>query len=104
MLKIIDSKIITFQHTELILKWINMYSSNILTSMFSKLIYKDTTYKFKLLLRGSRDGFTPEKFHEVCDNQSNTVTIIKVKDNNEILGGYNPIAWNSDYSMRYSHT
>ncbi|GBC52563.2 BTB/POZ protein [Rhizophagus irregularis DAOM 181602=DAOM 197198] len=24
-------------------------------------------YKFELLLRGSRDGFTPKKFHELCD-------------------------------------
>jgi len=104
--KNIDSKIITFQHAELILKWINMDSSNIFTSMFSKLIYKDTTTAtntinttFKLLLRGSRDGFTPEKFHEICDDQSHTVTIIKVKDSNEILGGYNPIAWKSDISF-----
>ena len=52
-------------------------------------------YEFKLLLRGSRDGFTPKKFHEICDNQSHTVSIIKVKDSNEILGGYNPIAWSS---------
>src|SRR5205085_3397575 len=50
---------------------------------------------FKLVLRGSRDGFTGIKFHEICDNQSQTVSIIKVKDSNEILGGYNPIKWRS---------
>ncbi|PKB93584.1 hypothetical protein RhiirA5_440891, partial [Rhizophagus irregularis] len=33
-----------------------------------------------------------------CDNHSQTVTIFKVKDRNEILGGYNPIEWKSDYS------
>ncbi|GBC29668.2 hypothetical protein GLOIN_2v1868421 [Rhizophagus irregularis DAOM 181602=DAOM 197198] len=27
-------------------------------------------YKFDLLLRGSRDGFTPKKFHELCDDNS----------------------------------
>src|SRR5205085_753457 len=27
-----------------------------------------------------------------------TITIIKVKDSNEILGGYNPITWKSDNS------
>ncbi|RGB34435.1 hypothetical protein C1646_742784 [Rhizophagus diaphanus] len=53
-------------------------------------------YKFKLLLRGTRDGFTTKKFHEICYDQSNTVTIIKVKSSNEILGGYNPLAWKSD--------
>ncbi|CAB4441502.1 unnamed protein product [Rhizophagus irregularis] len=56
------------------------------------------TYKFKLLLHGSRDGFTYKKFHEICDNQSRTVTIIKVKVSKEILGGYNPIEWKSDDS------
>jgi hypothetical protein len=90
----VDSKIITSQHVELILKWINMNNSNtIIASIFSKFIYKDTKRKMKLLLRGSRDGFTSEKFHEICDNQSHTIIIIKVKDSNEILGGYNPIAW-----------
>ncbi|EXX73159.1 uncharacterized protein OCT59_021033 [Rhizophagus irregularis] len=50
------------------------------------------------MLRGSRDGFTPIKFHEICDNQSNTVTIIKVKNSNEILGGYNPTIWELNYN------
>ncbi|PKC55455.1 hypothetical protein RhiirA1_475575, partial [Rhizophagus irregularis] len=104
--KNIDSKIITSQHAELILKWINMKSSNssnAFTTIFSKFIYIDIkekdTSSFKLLLRGTRDGFNSEKFHEICDNQSHTVTIIKVKDSNEILGGYNPIAWRSDNSL-----
>ncbi|GES98947.1 carbohydrate-binding module family 13 protein [Rhizophagus clarus] len=92
-LKNIDSKIITSEHAELILKWINMNNSNTITSIFSRLIYKETKYRMKLLLRGSRDGFTVEKFHEICDDQPRTIIIVKVKDSNEILGGYNPIAW-----------
>ncbi|PKC01297.1 hypothetical protein RhiirA5_426934, partial [Rhizophagus irregularis] len=31
---------------------------------------------------------------------SNTITIVKVKDSTEILGGYNPIEWNSDCCYR----
>ena len=27
------------------------------------------SYEFKLMLRVSHDGFTPEKFHEICDSQ-----------------------------------
>ncbi|GBC45454.2 BTB/POZ protein [Rhizophagus irregularis DAOM 181602=DAOM 197198] len=54
--------------------------------------------KNSLQLRGTRDGFTANKFHETCDNQSHTVTIIKVKNSKEILGGYNPIEWKSDKS------
>ncbi|GBB83227.1 hypothetical protein RclHR1_00100031 [Rhizophagus clarus] len=55
-------------------------------------------YKFELLLRGSRDGFTPKRFHELCDNKSNTVTFIKVKGTEEIIGGYNPLEWKSSSS------
>ena len=45
------------------------------------------------MLRGSRDGFTPKKFHELCDDKPHTVTFIKVKGAEEIIGGYNPITW-----------
>ncbi|UZO06930.1 uncharacterized protein OCT59_027235 [Rhizophagus irregularis] len=83
----INSKIITIQHAELISKWIDRLE---ITDEIEK------AYKFQLLLRGSRDGFTPKTFHEICDNQFRTITIIKVKDSNEILGGYNPIAWESN--------
>ncbi|UZO05046.1 uncharacterized protein OCT59_025407 [Rhizophagus irregularis] len=50
-------------------------------------------YNFQLLLRGSRDGFTPKKFHELCNDISHTVTFIKVKGTDEIIGGYNPLIW-----------
>ncbi|RIA83693.1 hypothetical protein C1645_833412 [Glomus cerebriforme] len=84
--KEIDSRIITYQHAKLISQWINRLEiTDKLTSPF----------EIKLLFCGSRDGFTHSKFHEMCDNQSCTVTIVKVKYNNEILGGYNPIEWKS---------
>src|SRR5205814_9325719 len=86
----IDSKIITFQHAELISKWIDRLEITDKTK---------NSYEFKLILRRSRDGFSPSKFHEICDNQSHTISIIKVKDSNEILGGYNPIIWKSNYSF-----
>ncbi|PKC57960.1 hypothetical protein RhiirA1_471685, partial [Rhizophagus irregularis] len=47
---------------------------------------------------GSRDGFTPIKFHELCDNKPNTVTFIKIKGTEEIIGGYNPVIWESPQS------
>jgi len=83
-LKNCDSKIISAQHAELISKWIDRleFNDNI-----------KNPPEFKLLFRGSRDGFTTNKFHETCDGQLRTVTIVKVKDSNEILGGYNPKAW-----------
>ncbi|PKY33165.1 hypothetical protein RhiirB3_532362 [Rhizophagus irregularis] len=86
--KPIDSRIITFQHVEIISKWIDKLdiTDNIKNS-----------YEFKLILRGSRDGFLPRKFHEICDNQSHTISIIKVQGSNEILGGYNPNIWVSNW-------
>ncbi|PKY42969.1 hypothetical protein RhiirA4_456872 [Rhizophagus irregularis] len=85
----INSKIITSQHAELISKWIAKLD----------IMNKSTPlYEFKLILHGSRDGFGSNIFHEVCDNRSCTITIIKVKGNNQILGGYNPIEWKSDRS------
>ncbi|RIA94276.1 hypothetical protein C1645_873541 [Glomus cerebriforme] len=97
----IDSKIISNHHAELILKWIDkvdtLNSSNTYTFISKFIFTHKSNYLFKLLFRGSRDGFAPKNFHDICDNQSRTVTIIKVKDSNEILGGYNPIAWKSTY-------
>jgi hypothetical protein len=61
-------------------------------------------YKFVLVLRGSRDGFTPKKFHELCDDKHNTVTFIKVKETEEIIGGYNPIIWKSSDSPEWGKT
>ncbi|GET03440.1 carbohydrate-binding module family 13 protein [Rhizophagus clarus] len=80
----IDSNIINYKHVEFISKWIDRLE------ITDKL---NNQYEFKLLYRGSRDGFTKEKFHRMCDNKPRTVTIVKVRDSNEILGGYNPIKW-----------
>ncbi|RGB30412.1 hypothetical protein C1646_711413 [Rhizophagus diaphanus] len=52
-------------------------------------------YKFELLLRGSRHGFHAKKFYELCNGKPYTVTFIKVKGTEEILGGYNPLKWES---------
>ncbi|KAG9302999.1 hypothetical protein G9A89_006216 [Geosiphon pyriformis] len=49
----------------------------------------------KLLLRGSRDGFTPGDFHRLCDDKGATVCIIKVKGTGQLIGGYNPQSWDS---------
>ncbi|RIB22074.1 hypothetical protein C2G38_2140365 [Gigaspora rosea] len=61
-------------------------------------------YKFNLLLRGSRDGFTSEIFHRLCDNLPGTVVIIKINGTNEILGGYNPLVWTSNNPFKWFAT
>ncbi|RIB00056.1 hypothetical protein C2G38_1358562, partial [Gigaspora rosea] len=50
-------------------------------------------YEFKLLLRGTRDGFTADSFWRLCDKQTHLVIVMKIKGTDEILGGYNPIGW-----------
>jgi hypothetical protein len=91
----INSNIITDQHAELISKWID--GLEITDEM-------KNSYEFKLIFDGSCDGFSPEDFHEICDNLPHTVIIIKVKECDEILGGYNPTIWNYYESDGYDAT
>ncbi|RHZ81566.1 hypothetical protein Glove_117g105 [Diversispora epigaea] len=58
-------------------------------------------YKFELVLRGSRDGFAPQTFWNICHGQARTVVVIKVKGTDEILGGYNPLAWDNSNTNGY---
>ncbi|RHZ89658.1 hypothetical protein Glove_13g213 [Diversispora epigaea] len=60
-------------------------------------------YEFNLILRGSRDGFETTVFCNLCDQKKNVVIVAKVKDSDEIIGGYNPIGWNSNL-RQYSIT
>ncbi|RIB28889.1 hypothetical protein C2G38_2156876, partial [Gigaspora rosea] len=61
----------------------------------------DNPYEFKLLLRGTRDGFTKDSFWRLCDKQTHLVVVIKVKGTDEILGGYNPIGWDKPTGVRF---
>ncbi|GBB91928.1 hypothetical protein RclHR1_01940005 [Rhizophagus clarus] len=76
-------------------KWID--KKVIINNKFSQIRELYLPYKLELLLRGSRDGFAPNKFHTLCDNKPNTVVFIKIRGTEEIVGGYNPLIWeNSD--------
>src|SRR6266498_2897885 len=92
---IIDSNIVNLNIASLISRWIDKVDIN---SKFSHLRELYLPYKFKLLLRGSRDGLTPKKFHSLCDGIPATVTFVKVKGTEEILGGYNSLVWKSGNS------
>jgi hypothetical protein len=50
--------------------------------------------EFRLLYRGSRDGFGAANFHTRCNGHRHTVTLILSTDG-WIFGGYTPVAWNS---------
>ena len=90
--EIIDSKIINLNIVSTVSRWIDKVEIN---NKFAHLRELYLPYKFELLLRGSRDGFTPKKFHELCDKKSDTVTFIKIEGTKEIVGGYNPLKWES---------
>src|SRR4051794_36729837 len=91
---IIGSKIVNLGIISTISKWIDKIDISDNTK-FAHLRELYLPYKFGLLLRGSQDGFTPKMFHELCDDKPYTVTFIKVKGTEEILGGYNPLKWES---------
>ncbi|RHZ51588.1 hypothetical protein Glove_476g90 [Diversispora epigaea] len=76
----IPSNIITDEHALEISSWIDKtrYTEN-------------NPYAFKLLVRGSKDGFDVKTILEICDKVSNTVIIVKVEGTGEIIGGYNPL-------------
>nr|CAG8450376.1 13651_t:CDS:2 [Entrophospora candida] len=61
-------------------------------------------FEFKLLLRGSENGFTPKVFHDLCDNKGPNVVILKIRETGQIIGGYNPIGWRSLAKSRWQYT
>ncbi|RHZ58649.1 hypothetical protein Glove_372g23 [Diversispora epigaea] len=79
------STIINEEHAAIISSWID---------------YKPTSYpltnnpyEFELILRGSENGFSPRTFWNICHGHSNTIVISKTEGTGEIMGGFNPLAW-----------
>ena len=64
-----------------------------------KLCQFDSKDKFKLLYRGTKDGFGSDQFHLKCGNTENTLTILKA--NGFIFGGFTTVKW--DKSRKYQH-
>ena len=48
-----------------------------------------------LLYRGSRDGFNAAAFHQACDNQGPTLTLIRASDGGFVFGAYLDVPWTS---------
>jgi len=75
----IQSNIINVTETKQLMKWI-----------------KDSNkYKFRLLFRGSRDGFAASTFHKRCNGRGPNISIIK-STNNHVFGGYSQQSWHSN--------
>lgn len=50
--------------------------------------------KFRLLYRGSRDGYTAKAFHQKCDNQGPTLVLVE-SNHGKIFGGFADAPWTS---------
>jgi hypothetical protein len=49
-------------------------------------------FQLRLLFRASRDGFTNNQFHALCDNQGPLLVLVKTgKD--ILIGGFSSIPW-----------
>ncbi|RHZ75054.1 hypothetical protein Glove_217g286 [Diversispora epigaea] len=81
----IFSTIIKEEHVAKISSWID--SRQISYSL------TNNPYEWQLILRGSKDGFAPRTFWDICDGHANTIVITKIEGTNEIIGGFNPLAW-----------
>ncbi|RHZ65299.1 hypothetical protein Glove_318g60 [Diversispora epigaea] len=79
------STIISEDHAAEISTWIDRKTTNYPTT--------NIPYKFELILRGTRDGFAPQTFWDICQGHAGTVVLVKIKGTDEIVGGYNPLAW-----------
>ncbi|PKC61901.1 hypothetical protein RhiirA1_538869 [Rhizophagus irregularis] len=55
------------------------------------------TYNFKLIYRGSRDGFDIESYNDKCSEQGATVVVTTMSHSKIILGGYYPVNTKSEY-------
>jgi hypothetical protein len=78
-----DSKILNNQHKQELMK-------------IGKLSFGN---KWKLLYRGSRDGFKSENFASRCESIPKTLTVVKSKNGN-IFGGYTDLDWSKTQSLK----
>jgi hypothetical protein len=69
------------------------FASRIVTA-FPALLEEFRGKYFRLLWRGSRDGFRARHFHRRCDGHACTLTLIQDTKGN-IFGGFTPVAWES---------
>ncbi|RGB35302.1 hypothetical protein C1646_699911 [Rhizophagus diaphanus] len=62
--------------------------------------FENIPYNFNLLYRASRDGMDTKQFRNNCNNKGATIVITQVKGTNQIIGGYNPLVWDSSNSTK----
>lgn len=48
-----------------------------------------------LLFNASVDGLTSTVFHQKCDGQGPTLTVVKSKEYNRVFGGFTTLDWST---------
>ncbi|CAG8451144.1 4837_t:CDS:2 [Acaulospora morrowiae] len=102
----LDSTIIDTKRAALLCSWVDHREG---TSLY---LPHENPYNLKLLLRGTRDGFSVEDFKKRCFNQGPTLVVIQSGSSNSstgltrsgqiIIGGYNPSSWSG--SNKFTHS
>ncbi|RHZ72464.1 hypothetical protein Glove_242g87 [Diversispora epigaea] len=87
------SAIISKEHASEISSWIDRK-----TTTYSS---TNNPYEFQLILQGTRDGFAPQTFWNMCHGHAGTVVMAKIKGTDEIIGGYNPLMWDNTTNGAY---
>ena len=70
------------------------YDSQYQNVMLSWLQEDGISSDWKLIYRGTRDGFGASSFHAFCDNKGPTITLLK-SVGDCIFGGYSDVSWTS---------
>ncbi|RIA86391.1 hypothetical protein C1645_779764 [Glomus cerebriforme] len=91
-----DSVIINQKHMTLLASWIDKKEEHFKYSDF-------IPYEFKLLYRSCRDGIDPIIFHDKCDNKGATIVVAKIEKSEQLVGGYNPLFWDSTREHRSTY-
>eukprot|EP01084_Bolivina_argentea_P229867 387873_1 len=78
----IDSKILRSEEIDALLQVVN---SHRMTEEFA-------LCEWKLLLRASRDGYSTDTFHELCDHKKHTVCFV-LTEFDHVCGGYVETEW-----------
>ncbi|GBB90434.1 hypothetical protein RclHR1_01740011 [Rhizophagus clarus] len=55
--------------------------------------FAEIPYEFRLLLRGSQDGFNHAIFQSKCIDKGPTIVVMRISGSRQIIGGYNPATW-----------
>ncbi|CAJ0860942.1 12233_t:CDS:2, partial [Entrophospora sp. SA101] len=80
-------EILKLKHIRIISSWIDKKDQYFYNNT------KNLPFTFKLLFSTTRDGFSIRKFHRLCDDKGSTLTITRLNNDHQIIGGYNPVNW-----------